>query len=71
MRPIETLDVSVPKANDFTTMSRRKVLIRGAIVAAGIGLSRTASALSIQSESQSDSINIKGKSMSHHLDSPI
>ncbi|WP_263358363.1 hypothetical protein, partial [Acidicapsa ligni] len=71
MRSIKKADIPEANTNGIEYISRRKALIRGAIVAAGIGLSRTASALSIQSESQSDSINIKGKSMSHHLDSPI
>src|SRR5277367_5030552 len=71
MRPVEKVNVSEIIANEITHMSRRKLLIRGAIVAAGLSLPRAASALAIQSESQSDSAITKGESMSHHLDSPI
>jgi hypothetical protein len=68
MRSIKRMDVSEPNANETQEISRRRVLIGGAAVMAGMSLSRVASAVSIF---QSDSKNTKGKSMSHHLDSPI
>jgi hypothetical protein len=54
-----------------TDVSRRKVLIASTIIATGMGLARPALALSIQSRPQIHPSIIKGKSMSHHLDSPI
>jgi Domain of unknown function (DUF4331) len=72
MRPTEKGNVSKPMTNESPDMSRRKVLIGGAILAAGMSLPRTAvAALSIQSKPQSHSAIKKGESMSHHLDSPI
>ncbi len=68
MRSIERENVSAPRATEITRMSRRDVLVRSAVVAAGMGLSRVASALSVGSP---DSAITKGESMSHHLDSPI
>lgn len=58
-------------------MSRRRVLIGGAIVAAGVNLPLAARALSIcgeprsTSQTSSDSATGKEEPMSHHLDSPI
>ena len=71
MQPHKRVNTSEPMSNESTDMSRRKILIRGAIMAAGIGLTRGASALAIQSNSQSGPTTTKGESMSHHLDSPI
>ena len=71
MQPDEKVNASKPTANESTDMSRRKVLIGGAIMVAGMSVPRVASALSIQSKPESHSANIKGESMSHHLDSPI
>jgi hypothetical protein len=77
MRLTETLDVSDRNANENTDISRRRVLIGGAIVAVGANLPRAAKALSIQGEPRSDSrtstdsATTKGEIMSHHLDSPI
>jgi hypothetical protein len=52
-------------------VSRRKLLIGGAAIAAGISLPRAASALSIQGRLRSNYAITKGENMSHHLDSPI
>ena len=52
-------------------ISRRKVLVGGAIMAAGMSLSRAASALSTENKPPSHSSIRKGENMSHHLDSPI
>lgn len=71
MRSTERLDVSERNASENTDLSRRRVLIGGAIVAAGASLPRAASALSIPSKPQSHSATAKGEIMSHHLDSPI
>jgi hypothetical protein len=71
MRPIESVNVFEPMTNESPGLSRRKVLIGGALIAAGMSLSRAASALLIQSTPQSHSAIRKGESMSHHLDSPI
>ena len=66
MRPIETVNPSEPRTNEIPDMSRRQVLIGGAIMAAGMSLP-----LATLSQSSSDSEITKGESMSHHLDSPI
>ena len=77
MRPIEKVNVPKPTINEITGISRRQVLIGGAIMAAGMSLPLAASALAIQGESRphsqgsSDSAFRKGEIMSHHLDSPI
>jgi Domain of unknown function (DUF4331) len=71
MRSIERVNVSEPMTNESIDMSRRKVLIGGAIMAAGMSLPRAAWALAIESKPQSNSAITKGENMSHHLDSPI
>lgn len=71
MRPIDRLNISERITNESTDMSRRKLLIRGAVIAAGMSLTKAASALAIQSNPPSDITTRKGESMSHHLDSPI
>ncbi len=71
MRPIDRVNVSQPMTNESAEISRRKVLIDGAIMAAGMSLPRAASALSIHTGPQSHSNIAKGEIMSHHLDSPI
>jgi hypothetical protein len=52
-------------------ISRRKILVGGAMMAAGMSLSRAASALSTESKHALHSSIRKVESMSHHLDSPI
>jgi Domain of unknown function (DUF4331) len=52
-------------------ISRRKVLVGGAMVAAGMSLSRAASALSTEGKYPLHSAIRKVESMSHHLDSPV
>jgi hypothetical protein len=52
-------------------ISRRKVLVGGAMMAAGMSLSHAASALSTESKHPLHSAIRKVESMSHHLDSPI
>lgn len=71
MRLIEKVYVSEPITIESADVSRRKVLISGAFMAAGMSLPRAASALSIQSGPRSHSTIAKGETMSHHLDSPI
>jgi len=71
MQSNEQTDVPEANTSEITGISRRRVLIGSAIMVAGMSLPRAASALSIQSKSQSNSANEKGESMSHHLDSPI
>ncbi len=71
MRPIDRVNVSQPLTNESPEISRRTVLINGAIVAAGMSLPRAALALSIYTGPQSHSKIAKGEIMSHHLDSPI
>ncbi len=71
MRPIEKVNVSERGTNAIAEISRRRVLIGGAMMAAGVSLPRAASALAIQSKPQSNSKITEGESMSHHLDSPI
>jgi Domain of unknown function (DUF4331) len=76
MRPIKLATASEPM-NEMSGISRRRVLIGGAMMVAGISLPLAASALSSPSETRfnsqdsSDSANTKGEIMSHHLDSPI
>lgn len=61
--------VDVPEQSPHTkAISRRSALISGMALVAGMSLPRAVSALSV---STSDSENVKGKNMSHHLDSPI
>jgi Domain of unknown function (DUF4331) len=77
MRSIGRVKASEPRTNEIVDMSRRQVLIRGAIVAAGMSLPLVTSALSVQdetrsrSQSSSNSLLTEGEKMSHHLDSPI
>ena len=71
MRLIEKVNVSESRTDESIEISRRKVLIGGAIMAAGMSLPRAASALSIDSRPQPNSAIAKGEIMSHHLDSPI
>jgi hypothetical protein len=77
MRSIEKVKVSMPVSNEIIDMSRRRVLIGSAIMAARMSLPPAALALSIPSESNShpqassNSAPTKGKNVSHHLDSPI
>ena len=61
-------DIPETNTNEIKDLSRRKVLIGGAVMVAGMSLPPTVSALSTV---RSDSTNTKGKTMSHHLDSPI
>ncbi len=68
MRSIERTDVLESNTSESKDISRRKILIGGAVMLAGTSLARAASALSVF---RSNSINTKGKNMSHHLDSPI
>lgn len=68
MRSIESTDVFKSGSNKIKEVSRRKVLIGGAVMVAGMSLPAVASALS---NAQTASTQKKGKSMSHHLDSPI
>jgi hypothetical protein len=71
------LDISERNANESTEISRRRVLIGGAIAAVGASMPLAARALSVQgkppskSQTSSDSATAKGEFMSHHLDSPI
>jgi hypothetical protein len=72
MRSMKIANASEQSANERTDLSRRQVLIGGAMIAAGASLPLAASALSIEGlPDSSDSANAKGEIMSHHLDSPI
>jgi len=77
MRLTPEANVPEPVTDEIEDLSRRQVLIGGAIVMAGMSLPLAASALSIQTETRSDSQGssgsaiAKGEIMSHHLDSPI
>jgi hypothetical protein len=77
MRSTEGLDVSEKNGNEDTGISRRRVMIGGAIVAVGANLPLAARALSFlgdprsNSQTSTDSAITKGGFMSHHLDSPI
>ncbi len=71
MRPIDRVNVSQPMTNESAGDPRRKVLIDGAIMAAGMSLPRAASALSIHTGPQLHPNIAKEEIMSHHLDSPI
>ena len=48
MLPIDTMYVSAATTNKSTDMSRRRALIGGAVIAAGMSLPRAASALLIE-----------------------
>ncbi len=71
MRTNDRYNASEYSSSESRDMSRREILFRGAVVAAGISLPKVASALAIQTNSQSHSAAPKGECMSHHLDSPI
>ncbi|WP_255462333.1 DUF4331 family protein [Granulicella sp. WH15] len=71
MRSVRKANVQESAAVEIMTMSRRAVLVRGAIVAAGMSLPSAVSALTIEGKPQPNSEITKGESMSHHLDSPI
>jgi uncharacterized protein DUF4331 len=71
MRLIEKVNIPQATTDESTEISRRKVLIGGTIVAAGMSLRRAASALSIHTGPPRHSKIAKGEIMSHHLDSPI
>ena len=71
MRPIRKAKIQEPAAVEILRMSRRAVLVRGAIVAAGMSLPSAVSALTIEGKPQPNSEITKGETMSHHLDSPI
>jgi hypothetical protein len=71
MRLIEKVRIPQPTTSESPEISRRQVLIGGALMAAGMSLPRAASALSIHTGPQSHSTIAKGEIMSHHLDSPI
>ena len=71
MRSIIETSVSETQADEITNPSRRRVLISGAIMAAGMNVP-AAWALSIPNETRAhDSVITNGGNMSHHLDSPI
>ena len=69
MLSIKKTDVPEPNTSQIKEMSRRRVLVGGAVMVAGMALPSAASALS--SAFGSNSTNAKEKTMSHHLDSPI
>jgi hypothetical protein len=71
MRSTKEASVSEPTKDEDADISRRKVLIGGVMMVAGMGLPRAASALLLRSNPESQSSTTKGESMSHHLDSPI
>lgn len=59
------------KASDSAFLTRRKILIQGTFVAAGMIAPAATSAFAIQRNPQPDCPANNGESMSHHLDSPI
>ncbi len=71
MRLIEKMHIPQAMTNESIEISRRKVLIGGAIMAAGMSLRPAALALSIHTGPQYHSPIAKGENVSHHLDSPI
>ena len=71
MRPVAGVNVPESMKTGVAAVSRRRVLIGGAIMTAGMSLLRAASLVSNESKSQPHFAIAKGESMSHHLDSPI